>query len=94
MITPVLPLGGSGDAHTEAPLPGVVSRTGPDPHDVHRPTGPDVVLLESSPTFHKPARLDDLDVDVEDADRVPLAEALRREIPPCPHCFEDWGEPV
>lgn len=69
---------------------GTVSRIGPGPGDVQKPSGPDVVLIEGSPSFHDPAEVDaDLLEDV-DAERVSLDEALRQEIPPCIHCYSDW----
>jgi hypothetical protein len=50
------------------------------------PTGPDVLVLDESPSFHDPADVDDVD-----GERIPLSEALREEIPPCRHCFPGWG---
>lgn len=50
------------------------------------PSGPEVLVLDESPTFHAPADMDDVD-----GKRIPLSEALRNEIPPCRHCFPGWS---
>lgn len=63
-----------------------IAVTGPSGPQGSAPSAPEVLVVDASPTFHDPSSLDDVD-----GERIPLTEALKRGIDPCPYCYPGWS---